>query len=252
MQMSTIALLGSAGLVGGLVNALAGGATLITFPAMLHVGLSPVIANASNAVAISPSHLFAALADREQLPSFDRRMCVLIGVAAAGAAIGAALLLALPERLFVLPIPALIAFGTMLFAFASRIQTWVAGTQSGGFSLVGETSVLLLASVYGGFFGAGLGVIFTAILSITQPGHIRVVKVMKNLLATAVSLVAVAIFIVRQMVSWPEVLVMLVGAIVGGYAGGHLIRVIPAGVTRGLVITAGMVMTLVYADKYWL
>jgi uncharacterized membrane protein YfcA len=252
MEWMTTATLIAAGAGGGIVNAVAGGATLITFPAMLHAGLPPIIANASNAVAIMPGHLIAALADRRKVPAFDRRMAALVAASVGGGAFGAIALLTLPERLFTLPVPVLIAFATLLFAFAPAIQAQaVAREQSGGL-LGGRTAIVALASVYGGFFGAGLGIILTAVLSITDVGDIRSVKALKNVLATAVSLVASAIFIVQGTVRWRETLIMLAGAMIGGYAGGHLIRVLPGNWVRFIVILMGSFMSVLYAVHYWL
>ncbi|MBB1601379.1 permease [Variovorax sp. UMC13] len=252
MQTSMGALLFVSGLAGGVINAVAGGATLITFPAMLAAGLPPVVANASNAVAVAPGHLLAAIADREKLPVVDRWLVWTLAAAVLGGVAGALLLLAVPARLFVLPVPALIGFATLLFAFAPRVQAWSARRRGGRAPspLAGLGSVAG-ASVYGGFFGAGLGVILTAILAIHDAGDLRRVKVLKNLLATAVSLAAVAIFIVQGAVRWPETAVMLAGALLGGYAGGHLVRVLPAQATRWVVIVAGAAMTVFYAWKYW-
>ncbi|NEU94555.1 sulfite exporter TauE/SafE family protein [Bradyrhizobium uaiense] len=246
-------LLLAAGVAGGIINALAGGSTLITFPAMLAAGLPAVIANASNAVAISPGHLIAALADRGKLPPPTRRTICFVAVATLGGAVGAGVLLLLPERLFVLPVPGLIAFATLLFAFAPQVQSRTIARRDAAAlpSTVASSAVLGLACVYGGFFGAGLGVILTAVLSITEPNDIRAVKALKNLLATCVSLAATLIFIVQGAVRWPETSVMLVGAMVGGYAGGYLIRILPAHIVRQFVIVAGAVMTVIYAARYW-
>jgi uncharacterized protein len=253
MDWPVVVILVLAGLAGGVINALAGGATLITFPAMLAAGLPPVTANASNAVAISPGHLVAAFADRAKLPPFDGHFAGALLLAVAGGIAGALLLLALPERLFVLPVPALIGFATLLFAFAPRIQAWSARRRNGAEpGRAGGLAALAGASVYGGFFGAGLGVILTAVLSIAEPNDIRKVKVVKNLLATAVSLAAIATFVAGGLVSWPETLTMLAGALVGGYAGGLLVRILPQRLVQGFVILAGTVMTLVYAWRYWL
>jgi len=252
MDISIIFLLVAAGLVGGIINAIAGGATLITFPVMLMAGLPPVGANASNAVAILPGHLLAAFADREKLPPLDRGFCLSIIVSISGGIIGALLLLALPDRLFLLPVPALIGFATLLFAFAPQLQRWTTRLRAGRPpSPVGGASVLAIASIYGGFFGAGLGIILSAILTVADPGDIRRVKVLKNLLATAVSLAAVTIFIVQGRVHWPQVTAMLLGALAGGYIGGMLVRVLPAQTVRIVVIAAGTVMTVVYAQRYW-
>lgn len=252
MALETFLLLFTAGIVGGLINALAGGATLITFPAMLAAGLSPTVANASNAVAISPGHLIAAFADREKLPPLTRRTALFIAVATLGGASGAVLLLFIPERLFTLPVPGLIAFSTLLFALAPRIQSGIAGTNGGMVPTSLPATVLGAACIYGGFFGAGLGVILTAVLSITEPNDIRAIKAFKNLIATCVALVATLIFIIQGAVHWPETISMLIGALIGGYVGGHLIRTLSATYVRWFVIVAGSIMTVVYADIYWL
>jgi uncharacterized membrane protein YfcA len=253
MHLDIAALLFAAGTAGGIVNALAGGATLITFPAMLAAGLPPVIANASNAVAISPGHLLAAVADREKLPPVSARFLWLVIAAVAGGAVGAMILLAIPPRLFVLPVPALIGFATLLFALAPRLQAWSRRKLPADAMPRSTDGVLMivLASIYGGFFGAGLGVILTAVVSITDPVDIRAIKALKNILATFVSASAIVIFIVDGTVRWMESLVMLGGALLGGFLGGHLIRVLPANLVRGFVLVAGIAMAVIYARQYW-
>jgi uncharacterized membrane protein YfcA len=245
-------LLAAAGLAGGIVNALAGGATLITFPAMLAAGLPPVLANASNAVAISPGHLIAALVDKARMPRLDRFLAAEILACGLGGLGGALLLLALPEHLFTAPLPALIAAATALFAAAPRLQAWSTARRADKApSRAAPLAMLAGASVYGGFFGAGLGVILTAVQAIIEPGDIRAIKALKNLLAASVSVAATAIFIARGTVAWPQTLVMLAGALVGGFAGGHLIRVLPPSVVRWIVIVAGGAMAAIYARRYW-
>lgn len=253
MTPGIILLLFVAGIAGGVINALAGGATLLTFPAMLAAGLPPVIANASNAVAIVPGHLLAVLADRRKVLPLDAKLWASVLVCLIGGAIGALLLLALPDRLFVLPVPALIGIATLLFLFSPRIAAWAEARRGDAEpSRALGLSVLGLSSIYGGFFGAGLGVILTAVLSIADPDDIRRVKALKNLLATSVSMAAVLIFIAQRAVHWPETLTMLAGALVGGYLGGYLVRVLPGVVVRWFVILTGAVMTVVYAVKYWM
>ncbi len=252
MTPAIILLLFLSGVAGGVINALAGGATLLTFPAMLAAGLPPITANASNAVAIVPGHLLAVLADRGKVLPLDAKLWSSVLVCLLGGAIGALLLLALPERLFVLPVPALTGIATLLFLFSPRIAAWAEARRGdAGPSRGLGLSVLGLSSIYGGFFGAGLGVILTAVLSIADPDDIRRVKALKNLLATSVSMAAVVIFIAERAVRWPETLTMLSGALLGGYLGGTLVRVLPAIVVRWFVIVTGAAMTIVYAVKYW-
>ncbi len=252
MDLFVIFLLSLAGIVGGAINALAGGATLITFPVMLAAGMPPVVANASNAVAIAPGHLIAVFADREKFPVVDWQIAESLIVCIAGGSVGALLLLALPDGHFVMPVPALIGFATALFAFAPHISAW-SEKRRGSVVPSRRTEVMALAgaAVYGGFFGAGLGIILSAVLSMVEPSDVRKVKVLKNLLATAVSLAAMVIFISCGMVLWQQTLAMMLGAMLGGYAGGYLVRVLPADVVRWFVIVAGTILTIVYAHRYW-
>jgi uncharacterized membrane protein YfcA len=219
---------------------------------MLQVGLPPVIANASNAVAIMPGHLIAVLADPGRWPPIDRRLGWLTAASLLGGATGALLLLWLPEALFTGPVPVLIAFATVLFAFAPTIQAHQAKRGPRPMDALAGPAMISLASIYGGFFGAGLGVILTALLSISASRDIRTIKVIKNLLATIVSFAATTIFIVQGAVSWPETLVMLAGALFGGFLGGNLVKVLPAEWVRWTVILAGVAMSVIYGIRYWL
>ncbi|MEU0557700.1 sulfite exporter TauE/SafE family protein [Dactylosporangium sp. NPDC006015] len=238
--MELIVLLG-AGLLGGVVNALAGGATLLTFPALMAAGLPPVVANASNAVALSPSHLAAAVADRDSRPAADRRLRGEVAVAVAGGAAGSLLLLALPARQFQAAVPVLVAAGTVLFAAAPRLR------------FRGEAGRLSLwvACVYGGFFGAGLGVILSALLTMGAGTDARRVNARKNVLASAAGLTAVVVFAGTGIVAWPETAAMLAGALAGGWLGGRAAGVMRAGAVRAAVIACGSVLTVVYALRYW-
>jgi uncharacterized protein len=257
VDIATVALLAGAGLVGGVANAIAGGATLITFPAMLASGIPPVIANASNAVAVTPGHFIAAIADRERIPAFDRRFLLLIVLSLIGAAIGAVLLLVTTDRTFILLVPLLVGVATLIFAFSRQIQEAIQGQKRKArkrgkpHSLLGEL-LIVPATIYGGYFGGGLGVMLLAILGVMGVRDVRAANVMKNLLATAVSAVTIAIFIWKGIVDWPHTLVMLVGAACGGFLGGWLVRVLPPATVRATVIAAGTIITLYYAWRYWL
>src|SRR5260370_41854843 len=126
MGWDVIGLLAGAGLLGGIANAVAGGATLITFPAMLAAGLPPIIANASNAVAVTPGHFIAAMADREKIPPLSPRFLLLVLTALVGGVAGALLLLVTPSGLFTLFVPPLIATATLIFACSQSIQAAIA------------------------------------------------------------------------------------------------------------------------------
>ncbi len=253
MDAGVGALLFVSGVAGGIANAIAGGATLITFPAMLAAGLPAIVANASNAVAVTPGHLIAAFADREKLRPWSARTIVVMLTALAGGALGATLLLVTSERLFTLLVPALIGVATLIFALAKQIQGVImhAFGESRSLNSV-RVGLLLPAAVYGGYFGAGLGVILLALLTVTGREDLRAVNALKNLLATTVSAMMISIFITQNLVRWPETLTMLTGALCGGYAGGMLIKVISPSAVRTTVTMIGSGMTAIYAWRYWL
>lgn len=247
--MNSLVLLFSAGVVGGIINAIAGGATLVTFPVMLLAGMPPVLANATNAVAIAPGHWLAAIADRQKLPRLDRFVSTLC-IAFCAAMVGSLLLLWLPGESFMLPVPALIGFATVLFALAPKLAQWSTKRQSTTSGNSG-ISALILSSLYGGFFGAGLGILLSAILALKEPQDIRKVKVLKNLIAGSVSLAAVVVFIVKGAVIWAAAVPMLIGTLIGGFAGGHLTRWLPDRAVRAVVTSTGACMTVFYALRYW-
>lgn len=245
-------LLGLTGVAGGMVNAIAGGATLITFPAMLAAGLPPIVANASSAIAVTPGHLVAALGDRASLPAFDRALGMTVFATVVGGFMGAVLLLLTPGELFTLLVPALIAVATLIFAFAPAIQRAADRVGRDVASPKTRTAWIGASSVYGGYFGAGLGVMMIAILAITGREPLRSTIALKNLLSTANSVAIVLVFASQGTASWPHTLVMLSGTIVGGFLGARLLRVAPAEWVRVTVIAIGAAMTVIYAARYWI
>lgn len=250
-------LLFGAGLAGGIVTAIVGGSSLITFPALLVVGLPPIVANASNAVALMLGSFMAGFADLGRRPRWDRSFVGLMGVCVAGSVAGALLLLVTPEKTFTAVVPLLIGFATILFALSERIRWWI-GSRAAAARVTRPSreglKLLLFApvAVYGGYFGAGMSVMLLALLSVSRADDFRTTNVLKNLLAGLTSLVAVVIFVPQGIVAWPPTLTMMAGALVGGFVGGRLVRVLSPGVVRGIVIAAGTILTLVYAWRYWL
>ena len=243
----------AAGLAGGIVTAMVGGASLITFPALLAVGLPAIVANASNTVALAPGNLAAALADLERIPRWNRSFAGLALISVVGSGAGAALLLATPEKAFTAVVPLLIGFATVLYALAGRIRPWIASRATGGAPSTGSEPLLFApVAVYGGYFGAGMSVMILAILSVTRADEFRSSNVIKNLLSALTSFVAVVVFVLTGTVAWPPTLVVMTGAVIGGFTGGRLARVLPSELMRRVVIVVGTVLTLVYARRYWL
>ena len=257
MDFLHILLLFGTGIVGGIMAAMIGGASVITFPVLLAAGLPPVVATASNLVAVSPGNFLAALADRSQLPPFNRAFVGLVFASVTGALIGAVLLLSTPTRVFEVLIPLLLGFATVLFAYAGRLTEWMrarARARGGREPQMSVTSipVLLPVSIYGGYFGAGVGVLLLAVLSVATGGDYRAANVAKNLVTSLNTFVAAFYFAAQGAVSWPPTLIMMAGCLIGGYCGAQFARVVPQKFMRVAVVAVGALLTAVFAWRYWL
>jgi uncharacterized membrane protein YfcA len=256
MTFHTIAILIATGFAGGLMASLVGGASVITFPVLLALGLSPVVATASNLVAVSAGNLLAALTDRSKLPPLNRAFAGLVTASLIGALLGAVLLLATPTRLFETLIPVLLGFATVLFGFAGRITQWMrerAGRRGQHEWRMSVTSVPLVLpfSVSSGYFGAGAGTLLLGVLTIATEGDYRRANVTKNLVSSLNTVAASAWFISHGAVSWPQTLAMMAGCLLGGFCGAHVARRAPHRFMRGMVIVIGALLTTVFAWRYW-
>ena len=248
-------LLLAAGFAGGTVNAIAGGATFFTFPAMLAVGIPPVVANASNATALLPASLVAAWAPRRDLVDVGAarlRRLALLGVG--GGIAGAILLLVTSDRTFMVLVPFLLLVATALFAASPRLlallRSWRPAQAGGGLRFgPGTLAVLVFCMVYGGYFGAGLGIMLLAGFAVAGLEDLRVANALKNGLSGLVNGVAVAIFVSQGIVVWPATLAMMAGAALGGFTGARIARRLPQPVFRDLVIGVGSLLTLWYFLK---
>jgi hypothetical protein len=256
MTLLTILILLATGVGGGLMASLVGGASVITFPVLLAVGLSPVVATASNLVAVSAGNFLAAVTDRAKLPPLNRAFAGLVVASLLGAVIGAVLLLATPERRFEQLIPLLLGFATILFAFAGRITQWLKARaeqrgRQGWTMSVTSVPLVLPVSVYGGYFGAGAGTLLLGVLTVATGGDYRSANVTKNLVSSLNTVAAAVWFIANGAVSWPQTLVMMIGCLVGGFCGAQLARRVPQEAMRVLVVAVGALLTAVFAWRYW-
>jgi hypothetical protein len=254
MDFLQIAFLFFAGIAGGAISTLAGGAAIITFPALLATGISPVLASCSNLVALVPGNLLSGYYDRKQLPPLGRSFAGMVAASVAGALAGATLLMVTPERLFAALIPLLLGFATVLFAYAGRISTWLAAraaTRGNVRRFTRSPAVVLPVSVYGGYFGAGVGVLMLGVLSVGTAGNYRSANVTKNLVTGLNSATATVIFAAQGVVSWPATLLMMAGTLVGGLIGARLAQVMPNHAARTLVVFVGALLTAVFAWRYW-
>lgn len=249
-----ISLLIVAGVAGGIISSLVGGAALVTYPALLSIGLPPVIATVCNLVALTPGNFLAALYDRGQLPPFDRAFVGLVIASLVGALFGAGLLLVTPERVFSYFIPVLMAFATVLFAFAGHISAWLRKRAAGQGAARWSHSmgVIFPVSFYGGYFGAGVGVLLIGVLSIGTGGDYRSANTTKNLVTSLNSVVASGVFLSQGAVQWTPTLLMMAGALVGAMIGARLAQVVPHAIMRVAVTAVGALLTIAFAWRYWL
>ena len=256
MDPLNIVVLLIAGIVGGVISTLAGGAAIITFPALLATGISPLIATATNTVALAPGNLIAVFYERSQLPPLGRSFAALVATSILGALTGATLLLVTPERVFSALIPLLLGFATVLFAFAGRISAWLRARAlargKGDHNWSAMVTSLLPVSVYGGYFGAGVGVLVLGVVSVATGGDYRSANVTKNLVISINSAVVSVFFAAQAVVAWPQALVMMAGVPIGAVLGSRLAKVLPHTAARSLVVGVGALLTVAFAWRYWL
>jgi len=246
MDAVEVLILVGIGLFGGVWNAIAGGATLFTFPALMATGLPAVEANATNYVALLPSNAAALPAYREELRGLGATLQPLLIVSGIGALIGSILLLISDPDVFVVLLPFLILLATSLFAFGDALRAWLLahlGERRGNKAVYGG---LLLASIYGGYFGAGLGFILLAIAQLLGFSNFHIANSIKNLLATSFTMLSILVFGIGGLIAWPQAIAMMAGSTVGGYAGGRLAKRVNTRYLRGAVILAGLVLSVVY------
>jgi uncharacterized membrane protein YfcA len=248
-------LLVAAGIAGGIMAAIVGGAAVVTFPAMLAAGLPPVMATVGNTIALTPGLFIAALYDRSQLPPFDWSFIAVVLASIAGGLTGALLLVLTPERVFAALVPLLLGFATVLFAYAGRISTWLAAqtaAHGGARRWIAPAATLLPVSIYGGYFGAGLGVLVLGVLSVATKGDYRSANTTKNLVTSINSATAAVMFSLQGVVSWPATLSLMTGMLVGCLIGARVAQVMPNHAARRLVVLVGALLTAIFAWRYWL
>jgi uncharacterized membrane protein YfcA len=250
----TLVLLFLAGLVGGVLNTLAGGGSFIVFPALLAVGVPPVLANASNTYAALPGYVSGAVGLWADIAAHRSRLPVYSVVAAVFGYAGAELLLHVSDAQFSFVVPWLMLFAVVLFVFGGRISAFVAarsGAGRGAKTLGAGLLLVVLAAVslYGGFFNAGLGVLLLAFLALAGIGSIHAGNGLKLWVSSVIALVAVARFAVAGAIDWMHGSIALVGVVIGAYAAARLAHRIPTAIIRALVIVYGAALTAYFFWK---
>jgi uncharacterized membrane protein YfcA len=235
--------------VGGTLNSVAGGGSFFTFPALIFVGIPAIPANASNTVALWPGSVASMWAYRHEIAQQKRSFLILmVGTSLIGGIIGAQLLLHTPASIFQSLIPYLLLLATLLFALSGPITTRLRMRNVGKVHLSPSTLIAvalaqLVIATYGGYFGGGIGILMLATLAMMGMEDIHVMNGLKTALASCINGVAVVIFILARAVVWPETILMIVGAIIGGYGGAYYARKVNPNLIRGFVIVVGFAMS---------
>jgi uncharacterized membrane protein YfcA len=246
LSVHTIFLLFFAAVLGGALNAVAGGGSFISFPALLFSGVPPVPANATNTVALWTGLVFSGGAFRHHLNVRMRVVLSLLAVSLAGGVIGAILLLRTPAHTFMRVLPWLMLSATLLFIFGRRpLRARAAsdGHEASTRAIMLASFFQLLVGIYGGYFGGGMGIVILAMLTAFGMADIHAMNALKTVLSSATNGIAVVVFVVSHAVYWPQALVMIVGAALGGYFGARYSLRLPQNYVRWFVITIGTVMT---------
>jgi len=238
-----------AAFIAGAVNSVAGGGTLLTFPVLIWIGLPSVTANATSTVAIWPGSLGSMWGYRRDLRGLTARSYALVVPSAVGGVCGAVLLGLTPPRLFDRLVPLLILFATFLFMLQESVQRLIRRVSADGHAdaaswVAGAIVFQFFVALYGGYFGAGIGILMLAALGILGYTDIHQMNGLKNLLALFINGIAALYFVARGMANWPEALVMAVGAVAGGYGGAGVAKRIGPKAVRRIVVIIGFTMTL--------
>ena len=237
MDAGDAALLAAAGLGAGAVNAVAGGGSLISFPALLAAGYPSITANVTNAIAVLPGYLGGSVAYRRELGGQGARIRALALTSAAGAAAGAALLLVSPASVFEAIVPWLILAACGLLAVQPRVAA--AARRRQAHSPLALHAVVFAACVYGGYFGAGLGIMLLAILGVFVDDELQRVNALKGVLSLLVALVTALGFTMFGPVAWDAAAIVGVTCLAGGALGVSVARRLSARVLRAVVIAYG-------------
>jgi len=252
MKPDALFLLGLAAAAAGAINSVAGGGSLISWPAAVAAGLSQVTASATNTVALTPGSLASAWAYRRELGQ-GRRLTLLFCVpAAVGSLIGGLLLFAAPESVFENLVPVLVLGATVVLVVKDSLWKRAAEHTNPSRFRVGLVSAgVLLVAIYGGYFGAGIGILTLALLAAVRPNDIHALNAMKCVIAGVMNGVAAVYFVALGRAHLEAAAAMAVGSISGGFGGAALARRVDAGTVRWIVVGIGVLLSLLLAYRRW-
>jgi len=253
MNSSDLLLLGGAGLLAGALNAVAGGGSFITFPALVHSGLNSILANTTSSVALWPASIASVVAYRQELAS-QRPLLLRLGAASiAGSLLGAGLLLWISPRTFDHLVPWLLLLATLLFALSGRItQALQQRPNRPAPSLASFTFGQFAVAIYGGFFGGGMGIMMLAMMSLYSRDSLHRMNALKTALTTLINGTAVLAFVLSGQIALQQGLLVGVGGLLGGYGGARLARRVSAARLKQVVVIFGLLLTVHFFSKTYL
>ena len=240
-------LLLTAAFAAGALNAVAGGGSFLTLPALVFTGMPTVTANATGTVALLPGYASGAWGFREDLeapPGLSLR--ALTALSLIGGATGATLLLLTDDRTFSRIVPWLLLAATILFAVGPMLLSKLKNHQTGHASAKKSAAGLLAVSIYGGYFNGGLGILLLALFGLLGQTSLNAINGIKNVVSALLTAIAVGIYAWGGVVAWPQALVMMIAATAGGYFGARIARRIPAPVLRASIVATGLIMTALF------
>jgi uncharacterized protein len=243
-----ILLLALGGFAAGMLNAVAGGGSFFTFAALVFSGLPTLDANATSAVALTPSNIAILVGYRDEVRKYFRQMLPLLVLGAIGGAVGAWLLIVIGDEGFRPTVPWLLLAATVMFAASAQINRLIApfAASSTGAARLFALALIAIVSVYGGFFGAGMGIVMLAALAIIESGDFHKSNAIKNALAFLIQVVAAVLLIAGGLIHWPHALITMVASVAGGYLGVGIARRVPEKIIRATVVMVGTALTIAF------
>lgn len=236
-----------AGLVASGVNAFAGGGTLVSFPVLIGLGVGEQAANATNSMALWPGSLSSAFGFRERFQATKHYYASLVPATVLGSTVGAWLMIVTPSSTFRVLVPFLILMATLILAFQAPIKRWVVRHESEGEV---KPKVMLgfilqfLISVYGGYFGAGMGIMMLAAMALFVEGDMHDLNALKNTLAVVINVVAMGWFIANRLIELAACFALMAGAVIGGFGAARLSQKVPSDKLRIGVVVYGFAMSI--------
>ncbi len=250
-ELADILVLFPAAILAGAINAVAGGGTFFIFPVLIMTGVPPIAANATSTMTVWPGTIASVFGYRHELKQLRDRVPQLLITSLIGGGLGAWILLKTPSSTFEFLIPWLLLAATLLFAFSGAItrnlrKNFAAIPKQGDRRRILSIGAQLVIATYGGYFGAGIGILMLALLGLMGMSNIHEMNALKTVLGSAINGIAVIVFVLGGAIWWPQAIIMMAGAVMGGYFGAHFARRLPHNYVRNFVVLYGLLISVYF------